>query len=253
MSLRFRRSVKIAPGVKVNMNKKSASITVGGKGVHVTKNTNGRTTTSVNLPVKGLSYTDIQTKSKKVSKRAGDAPAAPVSVSSAPSATAKVQKPKVTVIAVESPGTSIAVVGVLAIIAGFFLSGISIPVGIVVALFGIYFIYVTIQHKRNPDSGKYITEERLRYWRQLLSLSSGNVYELGKASLPVLVELKNNSLEYLQSLSSAVLHEDIEKYSSLLLDCQKKIIDFSEFVILKGDEPQKDYEKYSALVSERRA
>lgn len=58
MSLRYRKSIKIAPGVKVNLNKKSASVTLGGKGFHKTYNTNGQTTTSVNLPVNGLSYTD---------------------------------------------------------------------------------------------------------------------------------------------------------------------------------------------------
>lgn len=64
MSLRYRKSFKIMPGVKLNINKKSASITLGGKNLHVTKSTNGRTTTSVNLPIKGLSYTHVDTKDK---------------------------------------------------------------------------------------------------------------------------------------------------------------------------------------------
>ena len=34
MGLRFRKSFKIAPGVKLNFGKKSQSITFGGKGVH---------------------------------------------------------------------------------------------------------------------------------------------------------------------------------------------------------------------------
>lgn len=57
MGLRYRKSIKVAPGVKVNLNRKSASVSVGGKGFHKTFNSNGQTTTSVNLPVKGLSYT----------------------------------------------------------------------------------------------------------------------------------------------------------------------------------------------------
>ena len=36
MGLRFRKSFKVAPGVKVNLNKKSTSVTFGGKGVHKT-------------------------------------------------------------------------------------------------------------------------------------------------------------------------------------------------------------------------
>ena len=64
MSLRYRKSIEIIPGVKLNINKKSSSITVGGKGFHVTKNTNGRTTTTVNLPIEGLSYTHVNSKNK---------------------------------------------------------------------------------------------------------------------------------------------------------------------------------------------
>lgn len=41
MGFRFHKSVKIAPGVKVNFNKKSSSITFGGKGAHYTINSKG--------------------------------------------------------------------------------------------------------------------------------------------------------------------------------------------------------------------
>ena len=36
MGFRFRKSVKIAPGVRLNLNRKSASISLGGKGAHYT-------------------------------------------------------------------------------------------------------------------------------------------------------------------------------------------------------------------------
>ena len=65
MGIRYRKSIKVAPGVKINLNRKSASVTVGGKGYHKTFNSNGQTTTSVNLPVKGLSYTDRKGKKRK--------------------------------------------------------------------------------------------------------------------------------------------------------------------------------------------
>lgn len=39
MGLRFRRSIKIAPGVRVNLNKKSASVTFGPKGLKHTVST----------------------------------------------------------------------------------------------------------------------------------------------------------------------------------------------------------------------
>lgn len=57
MGFRFRKSFKIAPGVKLNLNKKSAGITFGGKGAHFTMNTKGKNTTSVGVPDTGLYYT----------------------------------------------------------------------------------------------------------------------------------------------------------------------------------------------------
>lgn len=75
MGLRFRKSVKIAPGVKVNLNKKSTSVTFGGKGVHRTISSTGKKTTSVGLPGSGAYYTSSSggtsgTK-KKVSSSSG--------------------------------------------------------------------------------------------------------------------------------------------------------------------------------------
>lgn len=57
MGFRFRKSFKIAPGVKLNINKKSAGLTFGGKGAHFTMNTKGKNTTSVGVPSTGLYYT----------------------------------------------------------------------------------------------------------------------------------------------------------------------------------------------------
>ena len=57
MGLRFRKSFKVAPGVKVNLNKKSTSVTFGGKGVHKTYSSSGKRTTSVGIPGTGAYYT----------------------------------------------------------------------------------------------------------------------------------------------------------------------------------------------------
>ena len=56
MGFRFRKSVKIAPGVRVNIGKKSASVSVGPKGMKQTFSTTGRKTTTVGIPGSGLSY-----------------------------------------------------------------------------------------------------------------------------------------------------------------------------------------------------
>lgn len=57
MGIRFRKSFKIAPGIRLNLNKKSAGITFGTRGAHYTLNTKGKKTASVGIPGTGLSYT----------------------------------------------------------------------------------------------------------------------------------------------------------------------------------------------------
>lgn len=64
MGVRFRRSIKIAPGVRLNFNKRSFGLSVGVKGAHVTVNSKGRKTASVGLPGTGLSYTISTSKNK---------------------------------------------------------------------------------------------------------------------------------------------------------------------------------------------
>lgn len=54
MGLRFRKSLKIAPGIRLNIGKKSAGVSIGGKGGRVSVNTEGRVTGSVGIPGSGL-------------------------------------------------------------------------------------------------------------------------------------------------------------------------------------------------------
>lgn len=65
MGFRFRKSVKIAPGVRLNIGKKSVGISAGVKGARVSVNSSGRKTTTVGLPGTGLSYS----KSEKIGGR----------------------------------------------------------------------------------------------------------------------------------------------------------------------------------------
>ncbi|WP_368234761.1 DUF4236 domain-containing protein [Anaerotruncus rubiinfantis] len=57
MGLRFRKSFKIAPGVRVNLGKKSLGMSLGKRGAHVSFNTRGRKAATVGIPGTGLSYT----------------------------------------------------------------------------------------------------------------------------------------------------------------------------------------------------
>lgn len=56
MGLRFLKSIKIASGVRLNINKKSTSLSFGGKGLRYSINSKGKRTTSVGIPGTGLSY-----------------------------------------------------------------------------------------------------------------------------------------------------------------------------------------------------
>jgi hypothetical protein len=51
---RFRRSVKLFPGVRWNFGKKSTSLSIGGRGANYTVGTSGGRTT-VGIPGTGLS------------------------------------------------------------------------------------------------------------------------------------------------------------------------------------------------------
>ena len=57
MGLTFRKSISLCKGVKLNLGKKSASISVGRKGIHQSFSTTGKTTTSLSIPGTGVGYT----------------------------------------------------------------------------------------------------------------------------------------------------------------------------------------------------
>ena len=71
MAMRFRRSVKVAPGVKVNLSKKNVGVTVGTEGAHYSVNSSGRKTTTVGVPGTGVSYVNVS--SKKHQQGGGEA------------------------------------------------------------------------------------------------------------------------------------------------------------------------------------
>lgn len=56
MGWRFRRSVTLMPGVRVNFGLHGPSVSVGGKGFRTTFGSNGRVTRSIGIPGTGISY-----------------------------------------------------------------------------------------------------------------------------------------------------------------------------------------------------
>lgn len=57
MGWRYRKSIKIAPGVKLNFGKKSMGVSIGGKYGGVSINSKRGVTTRTSIPGTGLSYT----------------------------------------------------------------------------------------------------------------------------------------------------------------------------------------------------
>ena len=65
---RFRRSIKLFPGVRWNLGSKSSSLSIGGRGAHYTFGSSGSRFTA-GIPGTGLSYTDIHSSHKRVAAR----------------------------------------------------------------------------------------------------------------------------------------------------------------------------------------
>lgn len=72
MGLRFRRSVKIAPGIKLNLGKKSAGISIGGKHTGITFNSKSGVSVHSSIPGTGLSYRAKLGKKNASHRKPGD-------------------------------------------------------------------------------------------------------------------------------------------------------------------------------------
>jgi hypothetical protein len=59
MGLRFRRSIKILPGIRLNLSRSGVSTSVGIRGARITVG-HGKVRETVGLPGTGLSYTESQ-------------------------------------------------------------------------------------------------------------------------------------------------------------------------------------------------
>jgi hypothetical protein len=68
MGFGFRKSFKVAPGVRLNVGTKSAGVSFGGKGLRYSVNTKGRRTTTVGIPGSGLSYSTSSGPSRRTYK-----------------------------------------------------------------------------------------------------------------------------------------------------------------------------------------
>ena len=69
MGLRFRKSISIIPGVKLNIGTTGMSVSAGVPGFRKTFHTSGRVTTSVGIPGTGLYYVDTNNTRTQNSQR----------------------------------------------------------------------------------------------------------------------------------------------------------------------------------------
>jgi len=81
MGFRFRRSIRIAPGVRLNLNKRSMGVSVGGKGLHYSVNSKGRRTSTIGIPGSGLSYQQVSTPKKRGGRQASLPASSPLRIS----------------------------------------------------------------------------------------------------------------------------------------------------------------------------
>jgi len=56
MGFRFRKSIKIAPGIKLNLSKRGVGMSMGTKGARVSLNSKGKVTKSFSIPGTGISH-----------------------------------------------------------------------------------------------------------------------------------------------------------------------------------------------------
>ena len=68
MTIRFRRLMRIAPGLNLTISKRSLGLNAGVRGAHISINTKGRITQSVGIPGTGLSNIEIRNLNKKTKK-----------------------------------------------------------------------------------------------------------------------------------------------------------------------------------------
>jgi transcription elongation factor len=69
MSFRFRRRIRLLPGVSLNLRRRGASVSLGVRSAHVTVGRQTRTT--VGLPGSGISYTSTLERRRAGRRRPG--------------------------------------------------------------------------------------------------------------------------------------------------------------------------------------
>lgn len=160
MGFRFRKSFKIAPGVRVNLGKKSVGISAGVKGARVSVNSSGRVTKSVGIPGTGISY--VKT-SKIGGAGSGGGKEPPSSQTPLPTPQPQPNKPK-------GAYALLKVLGIILVALGLFLSIASVIGGFIFTAIG-----CVILQKRarmlEAATGQTATNPFRRRWQIVVSVA----------------------------------------------------------------------------------
>lgn len=146
MGFRFRKSFKIAPGIKLNVGKKGIGISAGTKGARVSVNSSGRVTKSLSIPGTGVSYV-------KSSKIGGKKSASKASKPSLPKAENTPPKPQNPSNGPQPPKTyrGLRILGIILVVCGLILTCTSIVQGLVSTAIGCAILHYRAS-KLNTDT-----------------------------------------------------------------------------------------------------
>lgn len=75
MGFRFRKSINLGGGFRINLSKSGIGYSYGGKGFRVTKRADGKTQTTMSIPGTGISYTETSSAKKKANSASAKKPA----------------------------------------------------------------------------------------------------------------------------------------------------------------------------------
>lgn len=245
MGIRFRKSFKIAPGVRVNLGKKSAGISLGTKGARVSFNTKGRRTTTVGIPGTGISYSTSsgRKKKKQAKEKAVSTNKAARTTQSASKQNIKGETEKKTAYTTYyklKPNYANILLGLITSILGIF-SFIQFDffwIIISLILFAVSFVcyHEYYHYKKYKNDEDYTSDEEFLQWQKLVLPNSENltlsITDLTNSSIPILERCFQIVTDSVAIVSKTTNVQTFFERYELIESNLKTLIDFSHFITL---------------------
>ena len=151
MGLRFRRSIKIAPGVKLNIGKKSMGVSVGGKYGGVSLNSKAGARVRASAPGTGLSYSAKIPEGNKRAVKSSNTAAADSYYRLNYTPPNKTYTDKPTGKTYKVCGNILIVISVLMFALSILLAFLTVIGGVVSALFAVFLFFAGRYYKKKAD------------------------------------------------------------------------------------------------------